>query len=189
MTTVHQQLLKRVTQQFELQVLEQEFPLVVPKPVQAERLIERVKRSTDFIHPDTSERTRAGMIVAPILIHLAVSYQLSLYLGTAFNVEIESGLSGTVDYLFSRARSQQSMIRPPVTAVVETKSEYRGMSHCLMQMIAAQRFTPDLGCIYGVVTTGLIWRFLKLEAATVTIDLTDYSLCPVESLLSPSCRW
>lgn len=122
---MHQQLLERVTQQLELQVLEQEFPLVAPQPMQAERLLERLERRTDLIHPDTSERTRAGMIVAPILIHLAVSYQLSLYSGTAFNVDIESGFSSTADYLCSLARLQQSMTRFPVNAVVET-FEQRG---------------------------------------------------------------
>lgn len=181
---MHQKLLEMVTRQFELQVVEQELPLVVSQPVQADRLLERLAGRIDLIYPTTNERTRAEMIVAPVLIHLAVHYRLSLYSGTAFNADIHSGLSGTVDHLLSRAQPQQSIIRPPVTAVVETKSEYRGVSHCLVQMIAAQRFNADAGCIYGVVTTGLVWRFLKLEAATVTIDLTAYPLCPVESLLS-----
>jgi hypothetical protein len=181
---MHQKLLEIVTRQFELQVVEQESLLVVPQFVQADQRLKPLVGRIDLIYPHTNERTRAEMIVAPLLIHLAVSYRLSLYSGTAFNADVNNGLSGTVDHLFSRAQPQQSVIGAPITAVVETKSEYRGVSHCLVQMIAAQRFNSDSGCIYGVVTTGLDWRFLKLEARTVTIDLTVYPFCPIESLLS-----
>lgn len=124
------------------------------------------------------------MIVAPILIDLAVSYGVSLYSGTEFNADIENGLSGTVDHLFSRAMPQRSTIEPPITAVVETKSRERGVSHCLVQMVASQRVNARPDAVYGVVTTGLVWRFLKLEGTTVTIDLNQYPLFSTPS--SPS---
>ncbi|MBW4613505.1 MAG: hypothetical protein KME21_09505 [Desmonostoc vinosum HA7617-LM4] len=38
--------------------------------------------------------------------------------------------------------------------------------------------------VYGTVTSGTQWRFLKLEGQTITIDLMDYSLPPVELILS-----
>jgi len=34
-----------------------------------------------------------------------------------------------------------------------------------------------------VVSNGTQWRFLKLEGQTVTIDLIDYPLPPVEQIL------
>lgn len=182
--TMQQQLLELVTQQFGLQIVEQRSPLVSPQPVNSARLLNCLEGRTDFIFPDTNERTRAEMIVAPILIHLAVSYGLSLYSGTDFNADIKNGLSGTVDHLFSRAIPQRSTIESPITAVVETKSRQRGISHCLVQMIAAQRVNAHPDPVYGVVTTGLIWRFLKLEGTTVTIDLTGYPLFSGNPLLS-----
>jgi hypothetical protein len=36
----------------------------------------------------------------------------------------------------------------------------------------------------GCVTSGTAWRFLKLEGQTVTIDLMDYPLPPVDRILS-----
>jgi hypothetical protein len=54
-------------------------------------------------------------------------------------------------------------------------------------MVAAQRFNAaknnSLRVIYGVISSGTQWRFLKLENDLVTIDLMDYSLPPVEEIL------
>ena len=181
---MQQQLFELVTQQFGLQVIEQRLPLVTPEPVQAKRLFARLARNTDLIVADTNERTRAETIVAPIMIHLAVTHQLSLYSGTAFNADIKSGLSGTVDYVFSRAMPQRSRIEPPITAVVETKSRKRGVSHCLVQMVATQRMNADFSPVYGTVTTGFSWRFLKLERTIVTIDLTEHLIFSSNPLIS-----
>ncbi|UBF28543.1 hypothetical protein K9N68_12080 [Kovacikia minuta CCNUW1] len=181
---MHQHLLQIVTREFGLEMIEQRSPLVLPEPVSCHPLLERLAGSTDFIYPDTNEKTRAEMIVAPILIHLAVTYHLSFYSGTDFNAYLERGLTGTVDHLFSRATPVQSTIRPPITAVVETKSEFQGISHCLVQMLAAQQFNLHPSIVYGAVTTGLVWRFLKLEGARITVDLTGYPLFPINPLLS-----
>jgi hypothetical protein len=47
-------------------------------------------------------------------------------------------------------------------------------------MIAAQLFNQrqgnDLKKVYGVVTTGSLWKFMQLEEQTITIDLTEYFL-------------
>lgn len=55
-------------------------------------------------------------------------------------------------------------------------------------MVGAQRFnqTKDkaTSTIYGSVSNGTQWQFLKLEQQTVTIGLTVYPLPPVESILS-----
>jgi hypothetical protein len=49
-------------------------------------------------------------------------------------------------------------------------------------MVAAQVFNrreeQGIDTIYGVVTTGEIWKFLKLREDTVSIDLTDYYILP-----------
>jgi hypothetical protein len=34
------------------------------------------------------------------------------------------------------------------------------------------------------VTSGTVWRFLQLEGQTVTIDLNDYPVPPVDQILS-----
>ncbi len=55
-------------------------------------------------------------------------------------------------------------------------------------MVAAQRFNQakeqPITTVYGCVSSGTQWRFLKLEGQTVTIDLVDYPLPPIEQILS-----
>ena len=54
-------------------------------------------------------------------------------------------------------------------------------------MVAANRFNQakqlPIQTIYGCVTSGTQWRFLKLEQTNLTIDLTDYPLPPVDQIL------
>jgi hypothetical protein len=38
--------------------------------------------------------------------------------------------------------------------------------------------------IYGSVSNGIQWQFLKLEQQTITIDLSVYPLPPVDQILS-----
>ncbi|MEO0934721.1 MAG: hypothetical protein AAFY21_13510, partial [Cyanobacteria bacterium J06641_2] len=63
-----------------------------------------------------------------------------------------------------------------------------GLGQCIAEMVAAQKFNQkaqnSINTIYGTVTTGTFWRFLKLEADTVTIDLTEYPLPPIELIFN-----
>ena len=80
-------------------------------------------------------------------------------------------------------------IETPIIVLVEAKkSDLKGgIGQCIAEMVAAQKFnlqkSQNLSTVYGCITTGTQWRFLKLEEQTVTIDLSDYSLLPVEQIL------
>ena len=54
-------------------------------------------------------------------------------------------------------------------------------------MIAAQIYNAKnnnaIDVIYGCVTTGALWRFLRLENKTLYIDRVEIPLEPVERLL------
>jgi hypothetical protein len=54
-------------------------------------------------------------------------------------------------------------------------------------MIVVQRFNEQnqssIPIIYGTVTTGDRWKFLKLEGQIVTIGLREYPVPPVEQIL------
>ncbi len=64
--------------------------------------------------------------------------------------------------------------------LVEAKNENLkvGLPQCIAEMVAAQKFNQQKGnsieAIYGVVTIGTIWRFLRLKEHTVEIDLSEY---------------
>jgi len=55
-------------------------------------------------------------------------------------------------------------------------------------MVAAQRFNQaknkSVNTIYGTVTSGTQWRFMKPEEKTVTFDLSEYPVPPVDLIVS-----
>jgi DNA helicase HerA-like ATPase len=54
-------------------------------------------------------------------------------------------------------------------------------------MVAAQLFNQqegnEISIIYGAVTTGTVWQFLKLENKVVSIDLTEYFIRDIQKIL------
>ena len=85
---------------------------------------------------------------------------------------------------------EQLALEAPVLVVVEAKKDdlKQGMGQCLSEMVAAQRFNAmhkrAISQVYGTVTTGTVWRFLRLQEDVVTVDLTDYPVPPIETVLS-----
>lgn len=137
-----------------------------------------------------TEKARSEFIVAPILFELRkqLASQVSLFSGREFNVEIQRGLSGFCDFLISKS-SEQLVIEAPVITLVEAKNDniQSGLGQCMAEMIAAQLFNErkenQIKTIYGVVTTGTNWKFMKLEGKIISIDLNEYFLNNVGKLL------
>ena len=138
----------------------------------------------------STEKARSEFIIAPILAEVTFRFHesLSLFSGIEFNVEPEHGLNGRCDYILSRSAEQLELSAPAVM-MVEAKNENipGGIPQCIAEMIAAQRFNArhhqEISPIYGVVTTGSLWRFLKLIEATAYIDVMEYSLQTLEQIL------
>ncbi|MGB3511065.1 MAG: hypothetical protein WBA93_17895 [Microcoleaceae cyanobacterium] len=86
------------------------------------------------------------MIVTPILVELRkqFKYQISIFSGKEFNVDVEKGLTGFCDFLISRS-SEQLLIKAPVVALVEAKNDniQTGLPQCIAEMIAAQLFNQQ----------------------------------------------
>jgi len=72
---------------------------------------------------------------------------------------------------------------------VEAKNEdiKSGLGQCIAEMVAAQLFNElennELVTIYGIVTTGEIWKFLQITEQIVAIDLTDYYITDIGKIL------
>ena len=131
-----------------------------------------------------TEKARSEMIVAPILIELKKQAgEISLFSGRDFNVDEEKGLNGFCDFLVSRSVSQLA-IEAPVLAIVEAKNDnlQSGFGQCMAEMYAAQLFNDrennNIDTIYGSVTTGSLWQFMRLSGKAIEIDLNEYPLNP-----------
>jgi len=137
-----------------------------------------------------TEKARSELIVAPLLLGLKNLFNgsISIFSGNDFTVDASLGLNGRIDFLISRS-SEQLFIEAPVAIIVEAKNENLngGIPQCIAELIAASRFNEQQGNkispLYGAVTTGSLWKFLQLEGNTVTIDLNEYPLQPVEGIV------
>ncbi|MEG3898461.1 MULTISPECIES: hypothetical protein [unclassified Microcoleus] len=137
-----------------------------------------------------SEKARSEAIVYPVLqeVRRLMNRQISLFSGREFNVDPSCDLTGYVDFLISRSPEQLTVEAPAIVVVEAKKADLNeGIGQCIAEMVAAQRFNEaaehPIATIYGCISSGTQWRFLKLSGTTVTIDLTDYPLLPVETIL------
>jgi hypothetical protein len=137
-----------------------------------------------------SEKARSEGIIYPVLLEVRriLNRQISLFSGEDFTVDEAIGLNGMCDFLLSRSPEVLEIEAPCIVIVEAKKADLRtGFGQCIAEMVAAQRFNAaknrPVSVIYGSITSGTQWRFLKLEDNTVTIDLMDYPLPPVEQIV------
>jgi hypothetical protein len=130
-----------------------------------------------------TEKARSELIIAPFLAEFKLLHhqKISVFSGIEFNVNDSLGLRGRCDYILS-SNPQQLILTAPICVLVEAKNEniVGGIAQCLAEMIAAQEFNQKhsqaKNRIYGVVTTGTLWRFLCLENKTAQIDSIEYAI-------------
>jgi hypothetical protein len=138
-----------------------------------------------------SEKARSELIISPILFEVRkqLNRQISFFSGEEFNVDESIGLNGICDFLISRS-TEQLFVESPVVAIVEAKKDdlKSGLGQCIAEMVAAQRFNLHrenaIDIVYGCVTSGNRWIFLQLKDQTLTIDLEEYVIPPVDWLLN-----
>ncbi len=137
-----------------------------------------------------TEKARSELIVADVLFELRkhLNSRISLFSGIDFSVDAENDLTGICDFLISLSPGQL-LVDAPVIVLVEAKKEdlIGGLGQCIAEMLAAQRFNEKKGnnipCIYGVVTSGTDWLFLKLAEKSVHVDLTIYPIAQCDKIL------
>jgi len=138
----------------------------------------------------STEKARSEFIIAPVLaeVRRLGGGSISFFSGVDFTVDPEVGLGGVCDYLFSLS-SLQLVVQAPVLAVVEAKNDNikSGLGQCVAEMLAAQRFKAGRGLelphLYGVVTTGSAWKFLRLSGSNVVVDEAEYHISQPDVIL------
>ena len=160
-------------------------PIVVP-----DWLKDTLARQTDFALQSGSEKARSEYLIAPVL--LAVYEQsrdyANLFSGVEFKVDEERGLAGFCDFIFTLAPRTLELLAP-VISVVEAKKEdiNGGIPQCLAELVAAQIFNAAEGItretLYGIVSTGEVWKFLQIRGTQVTVDTNDYFLIQPDRII------
>lgn len=161
-----------------------------PPAVISDWLRETLAKQTETALRSGSEKARAEYIIAPILqeIYDQSRDRANLFSGIEFNVDKKRGLAGFCDFLFTLA-PRKITIQAPIISVVEAKKEDipSGIPQCFAELIAAQIFNAaeehSIDTLYGIITTGEIWKFLRLRGTEATIDTDDYFLNQPEKIV------
>jgi hypothetical protein len=136
-----------------------------------------------------TEKARSELVIAPVLLEVRrqLRFKIGFFSGAEFNVDPVQGLTGFCDYILTTTQDSYE-VRSPVLTLVEAKNENikAGLGQCGAEMVAAQQFNLRSGLkqpIYGCVTTGSEWKFLKLVDQTLAIDQREYFINEVPLVL------
>ena len=183
--------LGQVRKTFELETVRKWGIFAGIEPVEPSALLTAVlERNMPFALAMGTEKAKSELIISEVLVELCVHFdnRVSLFSGIDFNVDASKELTGVCDFLVSLS-PEAFELEAPVIALVEAKNSdvKLGVAQCAAEMVAAQRFNAEQGNsiprVYGAITSGTDWLFLKLVDKTLHIDMRIYTLERCDRLL------
>jgi co-chaperonin GroES (HSP10) len=149
-------------------------------------ILERAKQI-----PLNNEKSRSEYIVAQVMLEVKAMNmdKIGLYSGENLEADKEKGLNGECDFIFSKS-PHSSTIETPIFCLVEAENEnlMSGLGQCVAQMLGAkivnERENTPISEVYGCVTTGDDWMFLKLKENVIHTDTEKYYLDNLPQILA-----
>ncbi len=152
------------------------------------RLREALETAEDL--PIKSEKARSEWIVVPVLDDLRKRNDryFTIYSGDRLDVDEKKGLKGECDFILAKETGSLSISAPILQLVEAKKGDIEaGIPQCAAQMLGARLFNEEQGIklehIYGCVTTGKDWQFLRLTGELLIIDKNTYYISEIDELL------
>ncbi|WPD24900.1 MAG: hypothetical protein SD837_10105 [Candidatus Electrothrix scaldis] len=177
--------LKKVKEKFAIRVVEdQELYSSIAAVGISAYLTETLKYNVPLALAVGTEKVRSELIIANVLLEVRriLKDQISFFSGVNLDVDKQQNLNGFCDFVISRS-PEQYYLNAPVVAIVEAKNENigGGLGQCIAEMYASRLFNEQeggagLAKIYGAVTTGNAWKFLKYEDGVAYIDVPEYHI-------------
>jgi len=137
-----------------------------------------------------SEKARSELIISPVLLDLYLQNdkKIGFYSGANLDADFQNELNGECDFILSTSTTNLKK-DSPIFGLVEAKKNDidLGIGQCIAQMYGAkimnERAETGISTIFGAVTTGEIWQFMKLEDQTIWLDEKRYYIDRVERIL------
>ncbi len=138
--------------------------------------------------PVRSEKAKSELIIMPILVEMRTrnNKYFTIYSGDSLN--IDDKLKGECDFIISKD-TRSFEVNYPIIQVLEAKKNdvEVGIPQCAAQMIGAKKYNEkrgnkNLSPMYGCVTTGDDWIFMRLNDK-IEIDDQKYYLGNLNKLL------
>jgi len=140
--------------------------------------------------PLRTEKAKSEAVVSPILFYLKDLNDdfLMMYSGEVLKVDRKLGLNGECDFLLAKNTGSLGINLPMITVVEAQKGELDlGIEQCAAQMYGAmlfnQKMNKPLDVIYGCVTNGREWQFMRLEDKLLHADEEIYTIKELPTIL------
>ena len=142
-----------------------------------------IREGADLASAINTEKARSEFVIAPLLFERWRRHrrEFSIFSGVELVADANRGLNGICDFLLAQAVSQHIMTHP-IVSIVEAKNDNlrSGLGQCIASMVAANIVNASKGVsstpVYGVVTSGSLWKFLKLIGSDLSIDGSEYHI-------------
>jgi hypothetical protein len=165
------------------------FPIAIP-PIEPSDFF-KMHLTIGLEMPLGTEKAKSEFIVVPLLQELRQRNNkfFHFFSGYTFNIDVKKALKGRSDFILS-ADQGNKIIRAPIISIVEAKNDNLedGIGQCVAQMYASKIFNDQkntaVPAIYGAVTSGFDWLFLRLaNEKYYEVDTVYYSLNNLPELL------
>ncbi len=158
------------------------FAQLTPVPVRPE-LLAQVIDGNNFASAINTEKARSEFVIAPVLWELRRLHpgHFGLFSGIELDADASRGLNGVCDFVITKS-PYQHLVSAPLITIVEAKNDNlrTGLGQCIAAMVAAQLLNQaaqvTIAAVYGAVTTGDAWEFLRLQGSEVTLDVVEYRI-------------
>lgn len=138
-----------------------------------------------------SEKARSEFLIAPILAAASAltERRMAVFSGTRMDADPEAGLVGVCDFILALGPSLVPL-QTPLVALVAAKNQdiEAGLGQCIAEMVGARKINRDAGLpgdpLYGCVTTGEVWQFLRLVGPVAHYDTNRYYIPNVADILA-----
>jgi hypothetical protein len=184
--------LKRVKDELNIYIVEdQDLFSEIPEMPVSEYLLTTLKYNVPLATAVGTEKIRSELIIANVLLEVrrVLDNKISFFSGVNLDVDKEKGLIGFCDFIISQS-PEQFYISAPIITIVEAKNESitSGLGQCIAEMYASSLFNSkeniNLSTIYGAVTTGNTWKFLKYKEGAAYIDLPEYYIANTQKIVA-----
>lgn len=138
--------------------------------------------------PIRSEKAKSESIVMPILLELRNKNEKYFTIYSGDNLNVDEKLKGECDFILSKDTHSFDVNFPIIQVVEAKKNDVEiGIPQCAAQMLGAQKYNEKRGnkglkVVYGCVTTGDSWVFMRLTDK-IEIDMRKYYLGNLPELL------
>ena len=187
--------LKRVQRDFEVGIVEASGLFAgLKKRELSQHLQTNLAENVSLALSINTEKARSELIIAPVLLELRRIFnrEIGFFSGVELNVDRGRDLTGFCDFIITRS-PEQLFVKSPIIAVVEAKNENTmgGLGQCAAEMVASriynERDGTSLAKTYGAVSSGNLWKFLELRDDKIFIDLDDYGIKEISTILGIFC--